>query len=424
MRTVPAEFDVVVAGGGPAGSATAGLLAQKGFSVLLLEREKFPRYHIGESLITGVMPTLDELGVRDRIDAMGTVKKYGGTFRWGKDQGIWDFRFPDYGLYEHAYEVRRADFDSVLLARARELGVTVIEEAAVKAPVFDGDRIVGVEYAEKGQEGKIARSQIFIDASGQQHILAKKFDLIEWQEDLRNVAVWSYFAGCDRYEGARAGDITVENRPSGWFWFIPLSDGTVSIGYVTPANELKNGQQKSLEATFHEELARTEELRNLTKNAYPVSQFRTGRDWSYVCRRFFGPGWALVGDAAAFIDPLLSTGVTFALLGAKGLAETIAVALRDPDMAQHAFERYEKNYQDFLQTWLDFVRFFYDRTKNKEEYWERAQQAIDPDRLRPKKQDFAILLSGVIGLHEVFDVTAGALADDAPRPSGPVYSFD
>jgi flavin-dependent dehydrogenase len=409
MRTFPSEFDVIVAGGGPAGSATAGLLAQKGHQVLLLEWDKFPRYHIGESLVTGSMPTLEELGVLERIDAMGTVKKYGGTLLWGANQGTWDFRFAEFGRHDYAYQVRRADFDSLLLTRARELGVAVLEETSMKEPIFDSDRIVGVEYKDRGGEARTAHCRMFIDASGQQHILARRFKLIEWQEDLRNLAVWAYFAGCELYEGTRAGDVITENRPDGWFWFIPLADNTVSIGYVTPTESVKESSD-NLEALFYRELAAADEVRRLSADAYPVSRFRTARDWSYTCRQFYGPGWALVGDAAAFVDPLLASGVTLALLGAKGLSDTLDLVLRNPELEEHAMSVYDKNYREFLDTVLDFVRFFYDRTRNKEEYWEKAQAAIDPNRLRPQKQDFAIMLSGTIGLHEVFDASAGVLS--------------
>lgn len=425
MRTLPSDFDIVVAGGGPAGSATAGLMAQKGYSVLLLERDRFPRYHVGESLVTGCIPTFQELGIHDRIDKMGFVKKYGGTLLWGANQGTWDFRFAEFGQHDYAYQVRRADFDALLLTRARELGVTVLEEASVKDVILDGDRVVGATYRQNGvPEDRNVRSRMFIDASGQQHLLAKKFDLIDWHQDLRNVAVWSYFGDCDLYEGTRAGDVISENRPTGWFWFIPLFDNTVSIGYVTSTEELKK-TDKTLEELFHQELALTKEVRGLTEKAYPVSRFRTARDWSYQCRQAAGPGWALVGDAAAFVDPLLASGVTLALLGAKGLADTLEVSLRSPEDEEYALATYDKNYRDFIQVVLDFVRFFYDRTKKPEDYWEMAQNAIDPERLRPKKQDFAILLSGTLGLHKIFDATAGNLGRDAaPRTEEPLFSFD
>ncbi|MGI5186150.1 NAD(P)/FAD-dependent oxidoreductase [Dactylosporangium sp. CA-152071] len=396
------QFDVVVIGGGPGGSATAAMLALKGWRVLLLEREKFPRYHIGESLITGVLPTLEILGLRERLDAMGFTRKYGGTLLWGKNQGTWGFRFAESSLYEYAYQVRRADFDALLLARARELGVLVVEEATVKEPVFDGERVVGVAYTERGNKDvKTVRCTMLVDASGQNHLLGKQFDLVRWHEDLRNIAVWTYYQGCNLYGGTKAGDIVAENRPSGWFWFIPLSDGTVSVGYVTPIEEYK-ASGKRLEDIYAEEMARTEEIKTLTAGARRVSGFRTIRDWSYTCERFHGPGWALVGDAAAFVDPLLSTGVTLALRGANALAEAIDVVLDDPSAETKMLDWYENSYRSFLASVIEFVRFFYDRTKNKEEYWDKAQETIDPQKLRPREMDFATMLSGLTGVNDIF----------------------
>lgn len=397
------DFDVVVIGGGPGGSATAGLLAKQGHKVLVLEKEKFPRYHIGESLITGSMPTLEALGLRERLDKMGYVRKYGGSLMWGRNQGTWDFRFTEASEYEYTFQVRRADFDSVLLSRARELGALVIEEATVQEGIFDGDRAVGVRYLRKGDaEPTTATCRLLIDASGQQHLLARKFKLIEYHDDLRNIAVWAYFQNCRRYGGTRWGDTLTENRPNGWFWFIPLSDGTVSVGYVTPIDEFKKSG-KSLEELHSAQLAAADEITSLTEGATRVSGYRTIKDWSYTCSRFYGPGWALVGDAAAFIDPLLSTGVGLALRGSLGLAETADLALRNPEQEGELFERYERNYREFLESLLEFVRFFYDRTKSKEDYWDAAQQSIDPRRLRPRKIDFARMLSGVSGTRDIFD---------------------
>lgn len=397
------SYDVVVIGGGPGGSATAGLLAMRGHRVLVLEREKFPRYHIGESLITGLMPTLEELGLLDRLEAMGFTKKYGGTLLWGKNQGTWGFRFAESALYDYAFQVRRADFDALLLGRARELGVTVVEEATVKEPVFDGDRVVGVSYVEKGDKTpRTATCRMLVDASGQSHLLGRQFDLVRWHEDLRNIATWTYFQGCNLYGGTKAGDIVVENRPSGWFWFIPLSDGTVSVGYVTPVEEYK-ASGKALDQLFQDELAKADEISALTAGARRVSAFRNIKDWSYTCERFHGPGWVLVGDAAAFIDPLLSTGVTLALRGARALCEAIDSALADPATERESLDWYERGYRSFLDSVLAFVRFFYDRTKHKEEYWDRAQESIDPNKLRPREVDFATMLSGLTGIEEFYD---------------------
>jgi flavin-dependent dehydrogenase len=248
------------------------------------------------------------------------------------------------------------------------------------------------------------RCRQLVDASGQAHILARQFDLIEWHEDLRNIAVWTYFQGGERFAGTRAGDILTESRPNGWFWFIPLHDNTVSVGYVTPIDEYKKSG-KSLEELYRSEMEKSDEVKRLTADATQVSAFRNIRDWSYTSRRFYGPGWALVGDAAAFIDPLLSTGVTLAIRGAQGVAEAVDAALRNPEAEERVLGQYETSYRDFLESLLTFIRFFYDRTRSKEDYWDKAQETIDPDKEQPRKMDFATMLSGLTGINTMFGST-------------------
>ncbi|RJL27229.1 NAD(P)/FAD-dependent oxidoreductase [Bailinhaonella thermotolerans] len=391
------QFDVIVVGAGPAGSCTAGLLAMDGRRVLLLDRDKHPRYHIGESLISGVWPTLDRLGVRERLEQMGFPRKYGADVLWGADAEKWGFTFRQAGPYEFVHQVRRAEFDAMLVGRARELGVHVVEDATVKDALFDGDRVAGVRYQVRGRgELEEARARFTVDATGQQRWLGRHFDLVDWHEDLRNIAIWGYWQGCRRFDGERAGHTLVEALPTGWLWFIPLGQDTTSIGYVT-SSELLTNSGLSAEKLFETQLEESKLVKPMMDGSTLVTAYRTARDWSYQCRSFQGPGWALVGDASAFIDPLLSTGVTLAVRGARVLAKALNEALSDPAREAAALRAYEDNCRAFLNVILEFVRFFYDQTKTRSEYYRGAQEIIDPERQRYPEFDFVKLVSGLAG---------------------------
>ncbi len=404
MQDAPDVIDVVVIGGGPAGASVAGLLAQRGRRVLVLEREKFPRYHIGESLAAGCLSVVEELGLKDRLEAMGFVKKYGGSLVWGRHKRRWAFKFIEGGPYEYAYQVRRADFDALLLTRARELGALVLEEATVKGTVMEGARVAGVRYALRGRDEVFeARARLVIDASGQARVLGHELATVDWYDDLRAVAVWSYFQDCAQLEGDEAGNILVENVPGGWFWGIPLHDGTMSVGYVTPVSVMAQSAL-GLPDLFATQLEATTELQRLMLNARRVSGFRSARDWSYACSSFHGPGWALVGDAAAFIDPLFSTGITLATLGAGALAKAVDAALRDPSLEQKAMGLYEASYRDFLSNIRSYIQYFYDGNRDREHYYKRAQSIIDPERMASARADFVTLISGVTGAKPIFQV--------------------
>ncbi len=396
MTSAPPRYDVIVIGGGPAGSCTAGLLAIAGHRVLLLERETFPRYHIGESLITGVWPTLDRLGLRERLERCGFPRKYGANVLWGGDNEFWGFQFRDTGRYEFTYQVRRAEFDALLLARARELGVSVIEEATVKQALRSGERLSGVRYQVRGEAPQEARATITVDASGQQHWLGRELGLLEWHESLRNIAIWGYYRDAVRWEGERAGYTLVENLPGegGWFWYIPVGPDTTSIGYVTPTAVLTS-TGLSPEELFEQRLAGSVKVREMTAPATRVGALSTARDWSYTCRRMHGEGWVLVGDAAAFIDPLLSTGVTLAVRGARIAADAVDFAVRHPGAAAEALQAYEDNCRAYLEVILEFVTYFYDATRTRYEYYHGAQRLTDPEHRQPPDFDFVELVSGL-----------------------------
>lgn len=397
-----AHFDVIVIGGGPAGSTTATLLAKQGYRVLLLEKTKFPRYHIGESMITGILPLLGELGLTDEISRHGFIKKYGGTMVWGKDYEHWDFRFNEEDCFEHAYQVVRAEFDHLLLQNARRCGVTVLEETRVVETLFEKARCIGVNYVSAHSATKDAAYASFIvDASGQTALLSRKMKYLEWRDDLKNIAIWAYYQGGQTQEGKKAGDIVVEHVSKGWLWVIPLHDNTQSVGWVVPASEA-NGR-KNLEEVYDQMIAHSSVAKQLLASATRVSPFSTARDWSYISKRFAGPGFLLVGDAAGFVDPLFSTGVFLAMKSASLAAKTIQYALQGDGQESALLAQYERLYRGSLDTIFSFICFFYDANKEKEIYWKEAQQLIDPYQEKLPRENFIQLVSGhKIGEQRIF----------------------
>jgi clorobiocin biosynthesis protein Clo-hal len=390
------SWDVIVVGAGPAGSAVSALLARRGYEVLVLEREKFPRYHIGESLVPGILPLLDQLGLGDQIDKFGFVKKNGITLRWGSRPEPWTVYFGEVGPIEHAYQVVRSEFDYLLLQNARRLGATVTEEAEVQGFIFEDGRCVGVRY-ESGGRSHEARARITVDASGQGHLLGRRLGLIEWDEGLRNVATWAYFEGGEFFVGRDAGNILIENMPDGWLWTIPLHDGSKSVGLVAPASTVR-GRNAASGETLLEAIEASEQTCRLLRSARLASGFRTIRDWSYRCRSFHGPGFLLAGDAAGFVDPLFSTGVFLALNGGSRAADAADRILSGRREEEAAGQEYQDAYGSFLDVVFSFVRYFYDASKDRELYWGRARQLVDPFGRMTVRQDFVYLISGLGGL--------------------------
>jgi flavin-dependent dehydrogenase len=416
MSTTPqsadAEFDVVVIGGGPAGSTLAALLAKRGRKVLVLDRERFPRYHIGESLIPGFMRPMEELGLVERLEARGFEKKYGGTLVWGAQKIPWGFSFVEGGPYKYSYHVRRADLDAMILDRARELGAHVVEEATVKDVIEEDGRVVGVSYTLRGSDAPTqVRAALVVDASGQARVIGRKLSEIHWHDDMRNVAVWTYFDNTGRLPGDERSNILIEGLEKGWFWGIPIDAGTMSVGFVT-ASSAAAASDESLPELFNSQLERSTELKKLLSGARQSAGFRSARDWSYTCEKFSGPGWALVGDAAAFVDPLFSTGVALATLAASALSKVVDSILETPEIEEAALARYATAYRSFFDEIRTFVGKFYDRTKHKEFYWDQAQTIVDPQRVRDPRADFVTLISGLSGRHPLFHISVDDLVPD------------
>jgi FAD-dependent halogenase len=389
---VTETYDVIVIGGGPAGSTAAGFLARSGARVLLLEKERFPRYHIGESLLSATLPILEALGVMPAIEAAGFIRKPGGTFVWGSHREPWSFFFcEDPGGRPHAYHVLRSEFDHILLRHAAALGVDVRERHRVQE-VCHGqrNRVVAV-----GEGGKVCEAEApwVIDASGQQALLGGRDRLREFNSFFKNLAIFGYFENADRLAGAVEGNILSVAFADGWFWFIPLHDGTTSVGAVVDAARFAGEAAGDPAPLYRRLIDACQPVAARTRRARLASPVRVIRDYSYCSRRFHGPGYLLAGDAACFIDPVFSTGVHLACLAGYLAAQALA-AIRGGAVATAELERYDGRYRAAFERYLQFLYFFYDHHSDPESYFWSARKILNPELSLDTRTAFVRLISG------------------------------
>ncbi len=353
------EYDVIVIGGGPSGSSVATRLAQQKHRVLLLEKEHFPRFHIGESLLPCSMPLIEQLGAMPRLKAADFLPKYAAEFVTADGSLKRRYAFAD-GLVQgagSAYEVDRSQFDQLLLDNAAEHGVEVRQGAQVIR--FDIDRVKGVDVVARADDGAETsyHAQMLIDATGQSSLLAGRLGLREMDQELKNFAVFSHFEGATRAEGKEEGDISVVLVPGGWWWVIPLRNNRTSVGLVGPSRNLRG--QKPDETYFAAQIASTPFLRERLANATRVAPVRSVSDYSYVSRKLAGDRFVLVGDAAAFIDPVFSTGVYLGMVGAFRAAEAVSAAFKTRNFDRSSFISYEREAHKHVATYRRFVKGFY-----------------------------------------------------------------
>ena len=373
-------FDAIVIGGGPAGSTAAGLLAKQGARVLVLERERFPREHVGESLLPASLPILEELGVRQAVEDAGFLKKYGATMIWGSSPEPWSWYFQETNrTYPHAYQVVRSQFDEILLHHAALLGADVREEHRVVELLRDGDRVTGVVFEDPGGDRAEAAATVVIDASGQQALIANALDLRQWDDFFQNLAVYGYFRGADRLPPPDENNILVEAHQDGWCWAIPLHDGRASVGVVVDSERARERIERGdLGAFLDEYVAQAPRTAALVAGAQLEGPPRAIRDWSYVASSLIGDGYVLVGDAACFIDPLFSSGVHLAMNAGVLAAAYVATLMQDQQLAVESRPVYERLYRQQYDHFRELAKLFYSSNRTADSYFWEARR-LDPD---------------------------------------------
>ena len=355
-------YDAIVIGGGPAGSTASAVLASKGRRVVLLEKEKFPRYHIGESLLPYTYFPLERIGLIDRMKSSHFPKKFSVQFVSRDGRASQPFYFFTHLKHEAAgtWQVLRSEFDQMLLDNARAKGVEVLEETMVRELIQDHGAVTGVKAVGKSGETLEFQAPITIDASGRDALAVTRSGWKVRDPFLNKIAVWTYYQGALRDPGIDEGATTIAYLPEkGWFWYIPLPENMVSVGAVAEKRYLYNGT-RDLAAIFHHEVAKNTWVQQHLAAGRQVGPYRVTGEYSYRSRHCAADGLVLVGDAFAFLDPVFSSGVFLALRSGELAADAVDGALTAGDVSAARFSEYGFEMCKGIEAMRKLVYTFYD----------------------------------------------------------------
>ncbi len=387
-------FDVIVIGGGPGGSAIATLVAQAGHKVALFEKQTFPRFQIGESLVPAVNTTLEMLGVLDEMDARGFPRKHGVQF-FSPSGPTRPFYFSEVSnpKMHHTWQVLRSDFDEMLFENARRAGVEAHTEAEIVELQSTDATIAGVRVQLSDGSQEVIDSRVVVDATGQNGLVTRKHGGRQVISGLQNASAFAHYRNVERDTGLDAGSTLIYRLDSlSWLWFIPLPN-SVSIGLVTPANKISSFGKTPTEI-LDNAIAQCEPLAARLTAAERTIKVRAVRDFSYRTERDGGAGWLLIGDAVGFIDPIYSTGLFLAMLSAELGAAAIDRELSNGNDTPQ-FSGYSEQYQAAFEQFLTLVQAFYT------EGFHFGTLARDPEQ----RQGLVDLLTGVVGTPQAHKVT-------------------
>lgn len=359
------NYDVIVIGGGPAGATTAALVAEEGHDVLLMERDEFPRFRIGESLMPGTYWTLQRLGVFEKMKKSAFVKKHSVQFFGPSGRGGLPFYFSEIEPQERAqtWQVLRSEFDQLMVENAREKGADIKYGVQALDFLFDGEQVVGVTAKLPDKSLADFGAKVVVDASGQSALLSRKLRISHDEPLLQNAAIYTHYRGAFRDSGIDEGATLIchtENSES-WFWYIPLHRDVVSVGVVGHIDYLLKNREGRAQEIFDEELATCPSVMPRVEGAEQLFPVRTTKEFSYKSTDVAGNGWVLVGDAFGFLDPIYSSGVYLALKSGELAADAINEALERNDFSAHQLQKFGPEFLRGMNAIRKLVYAFYDK---------------------------------------------------------------